>query len=95
MGRFDVAYREWTSDMAEYNKFKIEWQCRRGMLELDKVIMPFYQSHFESLTTAQKDIFIRLLDCTDLQLFSWIFKGASPDDLELREMVTHIQATLK
>ena len=28
--------------MEKYNKLRIEWDCRRGMLELDKIIMPFY-----------------------------------------------------
>ena len=81
--------------MAEYNKFKLEWQCRRGMLELDKVIMPFYLTYFDTLNARQKQIFVRLLDCTDLELFSWIFKGTEPQDLEFREMITHIQQTLK
>ena len=30
--------------MAEINRFKLEWACRRGMRELDKMIMPFYQT---------------------------------------------------
>ncbi|TCP88806.1 antitoxin CptB [Cricetibacter osteomyelitidis] len=77
--------------MAENNQFKLEWNCRRGMLELDNVIMPFYKQHFVNLNEQQKQAFIRLLDCTDLQLFSWIFKGSEPEDVELRQIVTHIQ----
>lgn len=57
--------------MEKYNKLGIEWDCRRGMLELDKIIMPFYLKHFDELTDDKKDIFIRLLASTDLQLFSW------------------------
>ena len=59
--------------MEKYNKLRIEWDCRRGMLELDKIIMPFYLKHFDELTDDKKDIFIRLLASTDLQLFSWFF----------------------
>ncbi|VTR60991.1 Flavinator of succinate dehydrogenase [Actinobacillus pleuropneumoniae] len=33
--------------MAELNRFRIEWECRRGMRELDKMIMPFYKAHFD------------------------------------------------
>ena len=55
--------------MDKYNKLRIEWDCRRGMLELDKIIMPFYKAHFDQLTDDKKDIFIRLLAATDLQLF--------------------------
>lgn len=55
--------------MTQYNKLRIEWDCRRGMLELDNVIMPFYRQHFDALSDTQKDTFIRLLACSDLQLF--------------------------
>jgi len=79
----------------EYNKLRIEWDCRRGMLELDKVIMPFYQQHFDNLTEPQKETFIRLLACTDLQLFSWFFNRTSAPDEGLQSMVDLIHDTLK
>lgn len=40
--------------MTQYNKLRIEWDCRRGMLELDNVIMPFYRQHFDALSDTQK-----------------------------------------
>ncbi|ACA32049.1 FAD assembly factor SdhE [Histophilus somni] len=80
--------------MEKYNKFRIEWDCRRGMLELDKVIMPFFQQYFDELPDAKKDIFLRLLACSDLQLFSWFFNKTPAADLELQEMVDHIQENL-
>lgn len=81
--------------MTHYNKLRIEWDCRRGMLELDKVIMPFYQQHFDQLSHAQKAVFVRLLACTDLQLFSWFFNRRQATDPELQDMVNYIQQTLK
>lgn len=81
--------------MAKYNKLRIEWDCRRGMLELDKVIMPFYQQYFDQLSDAQKAIFIRLLACSDLELFSWFFNRQKPADPELAQMVMDIQYALK
>ncbi|STO55134.1 Flavinator of succinate dehydrogenase [Canicola haemoglobinophilus] len=80
--------------MEKYNKFRIEWDCRRGMLELDKVIMPFFQQYFDELPDAKKDIFLRLLACSDLQLFSCFFNRTPAADLELQEMVDHIQEKL-
>ncbi|WP_386689125.1 succinate dehydrogenase assembly factor 2 [Lonepinella sp. MS14437] len=81
--------------MTEYNKLRIEWDCRRGMLELDKVIMPFYQQHFEQLSEQQKRVFIRLLACTDLQLFSWFFNRTAATDAELQAMVDYIHQALQ
>ncbi|OOF46332.1 hypothetical protein BKK51_02810 [Rodentibacter trehalosifermentans] len=81
--------------MEKYNKLRIEWDCRRGMLELDNIIMPFYKQYFDNLTEAQKDQFIRLLACTDLQLFSWFFNRGTADDEELQNMVEYIQTIQK
>lgn len=81
--------------MDKYNKLRIEWDCRRGMLELDKIIMPFYKTHFDQLTDDKKDIFIRLLTATDLQLFSWFFNGSQSDDAEVQAMVEYIQDVQK
>ena len=77
--------------MDKYNRLRIEWDCRRGMLELDKIIMPFYKEHFDGLTEQQKYIFIRLLSATDLQLFSWFFNGSRSEDSEVQTMVEEIQ----
>ena len=65
--------------MDKYNKLRIEWDCRRGMLELDKIIMPFYKAHFDQLTDDKKDIFIRLLT----------------EDAEVQAMVEYIQDVQK
>ncbi|CAM3818165.1 succinate dehydrogenase assembly factor 2 [Avibacterium gallinarum] len=80
--------------MEKYNKFRLEWDCRRGMLELDKVIMPFFQQHFDELDEQQKATFVRLLAATDLQLFSWFFNRKPAPDLELQQMVSYIQEKL-
>lgn len=70
--------------MDKYNKLRIEWDCRRGMLELDKIIMPFYKAHFDQLTDDKKDIFIRLLAATDLQLFSWFYDAVNQKMLKYK-----------
>ncbi len=81
--------------MGRYNKLRIEWDCRRGMLELDKIIMPFYLAHFDELSDDKKDIFIRLLASTDLQLFSWFFNRGSSQDEDIQAMVEYIQGVQK
>ncbi|MCW9710870.1 succinate dehydrogenase assembly factor 2 [Avibacterium sp. 21-586] len=80
--------------MTIHNKFHLEWACRRGMLELDKLIMPFFQQYFDQLSEPQKDTFVRLLEATDLELFSWFFNRKPAPDLELQQMVSYIQEKL-
>lgn len=44
-----------------HSKARIRWACRRGMLELDVLFMPFVEDAFDSLSVEQQAIFQRLL----------------------------------
>lgn len=78
-------------NMSQYNKLKISWACRRGMLELDFMIMPFYQQCFDTLSKQQKQVFIELLDYPDPQLFRWLMNQEDAPSKELAAMVHLIQ----
>ncbi|HHF2241591.1 TPA: succinate dehydrogenase assembly factor 2, partial [Haemophilus influenzae] len=58
-------------------------------------IMPFYLTHFDTLSDDKKDIFIRLLESSDLQLFSWFFNRVKSQNVELQMMVEYIQKVQK
>jgi len=51
---------------------KLEWQCRRGMLELDVILAPFLAQHFSALDAKQQAAFVELLDQADPDLYTWI-----------------------
>lgn len=76
------------------NRFKIEWECRRGMRELDKLIMPFYQQHFDELTEEQQQTFVEMLRYTDPELFRWFMNQDPAPTAELQTMVKLIQSKL-
>ncbi|MBE2897321.1 succinate dehydrogenase assembly factor 2 [Pasteurellaceae bacterium 20609_3] len=80
--------------MAQYNKLKLAWECRRGMLELDYMIMPFYQERFDSLSEAQQANFVAFLGYTDPQLFRWLMNQEAAPTEALREIVQLIQQHL-
>jgi antitoxin CptB len=63
------------------------WHSRRGMLELDLVLMPFMEKHYRQLPEADKQRYIRLLECEDQDLFSWFLQHTRPDDTELAQTV--------
>ncbi|MCV4873027.1 succinate dehydrogenase assembly factor 2, partial [Escherichia coli] len=44
------------------NKARIHWACRCGMRELDISIMPFFEYEYDTLSDADKQLFIRLLE---------------------------------
>lgn len=80
--------------MSKYNKLSLEWNCRRGMLELDNIIMPFYKEEFAHLSEQQQDLFVELLNYTDPQLFSWFMNQTHAPTEELQELVDLIKAKL-
>lgn len=59
-------------------KAKLKWHCRRGMLELDLILMRFSEHYLDLMTEAQLDSFDALLSCTDPELFSWLMGHEQP-----------------
>ncbi|CNK84475.1 FAD assembly factor SdhE [Yersinia kristensenii] len=77
------------------NRARIHWACRRGMRELDISIMPFFEHEYDGLSDNEKQVFIRLLECDDPDLFNWLMNHGEPQDSELRQMVKLIQTRNK
>ncbi|MCQ8877966.1 succinate dehydrogenase assembly factor 2 [Pseudoalteromonas shioyasakiensis] len=70
-----------------HSKARIRWACRRGMLELDVLFMPFVEEAFDSLSAQQQAVFQRLLEADDPDLFAWFMGHQECQDPELRQMV--------
>lgn len=62
---------------------KIRWACRRGMLELDVLLGNFLKEAYLELAIHEKNIFIKLLNYSDPELFAWLLGHAVPEDKEL------------
>jgi succinate dehydrogenase flavin-adding protein (antitoxin of CptAB toxin-antitoxin module) len=52
--------------MAEFDR--IRWRCRRGLLELDLVLMGFLERCFDRLDADERQLFNELLDESDNDL---------------------------
>lgn len=77
------------------NKGRLRWACRRGMLELDVLFLPFVDEAYDSLSDEDKAIFVRLLECDDPDLFAWIMGHQECKDPELKHMVDTIVNRVK
>ncbi|WP_087023809.1 succinate dehydrogenase assembly factor 2 [Thaumasiovibrio subtropicus] len=73
-------------------KARIKWSCRRGMLELDVIVMPFFEECFESLTEKEQQDFVALMKCDDPDLFTWMMGHGRSDNLALAAMTDKIVA---
>jgi len=77
------------------NKSRLLWACRRGMLELDVLFIPFVKEAFDSLSTVDQFTFQRLLTCEDPELFAWFMKHKPCPDAELEKIIDVILKRVK
>ena len=77
-------------DAAELRRLR--WHCRRGMLELDHLLLGFLERGYTALMAEDRTLFKRLLLCQDQDLSDWLMSRRAPSDRELRRMVQHVVA---
>ncbi len=77
------------------NKSRLLWACRRGMLELDVLFIPFVKEAFDQLSNSDQFTFQRLLTCEDPDLFAWFMGHKMCPDAELGKMVDVILKRVK
>ncbi len=73
-----------TTDI-EFNR--LFWHSRRGMLELDRLLVPFLQEVYLDLDEADKSRYVKLLSCEDQDMFAWFMQRSEPEDADLQRMV--------
>ncbi len=76
--------------MAEQESKRIRWRCRRGLLELDCVLLPFYERHFNTLDHESRQAFIHLLDQPDNDILAWLQKRQAPPEKDLKLIIAKI-----
>lgn len=65
---------------------RLRWQCRRGMLEVDLILMRYVEQRYTQAPEAEQACFERLLQENDQRLFDWLM-GKSKPDLPFKAMV--------
>ena len=71
-------------------KKKILWQCRRGLWELDQILLPFVEKEFEHLNKEDQLLFQKLLQYEDIELFDIFVNKIDPIDNEFRDLTVLI-----
>lgn len=67
------------------------WASRRGMLELDLILVPFVENCFRDLSEQDQQRYINLLEGEDNDLFAWFLGRGQPDDPDLAAIVQQIK----
>lgn len=69
---------------------QMRWRCRRGILEVEMILQPYFERHALTLVTERKEIMDQLLACADTDLMAWFTGGQLPAEPELSAFVQEI-----
>jgi antitoxin CptB len=79
-------------DADEVELRKLRWRCRRGMRELDQLLERWLERAWRQSPTAQRKVFLRLLDSEDDRLWRWFLGHEAPADVEIATLLDQIRA---
>ncbi len=76
--------------MSDIEMNRLFWHSRRGMLELDVLLVPFLKEAYPSLSPEDQARYRKLLQCEDQDMFAWFMQRAVPEDPDLARIVKMI-----
>lgn len=66
---------------------RLYWHSRRGMWELDQLLVPFVEERYLQLDEADRERYRVLLGCEDQDIFGWFMRRAEPEGDDLKRIV--------
>lgn len=75
-------------ERADFNR--LFWHSRRGMLELDVLLLPFLKEVYRDLSAEDQARYQALLNCEDTDMFRWFMQKEEPSDPEIAHIVKMI-----
>ena len=75
-------------------KARLQWRCRRGMLELDLLLQPFVENVYDTLNEKDKYKFHLLLDLQDQELLECLMLQTTPEDESLNDIIKQVRSTV-
>lgn len=69
---------------------RLRWQCRRGMLELDLILLAFLEKAYLDLSTADQKLFERLLTYSDQDLYCYLIRRQPIGNVAIQMLIEQI-----
>lgn len=66
---------------------RLRWQSRRGLLELDEFLEPFFNRELSGFDEASIAALERLMERQDVELLDWLLGRSAPQDAQLEHAV--------
>lgn len=78
------------SSMQEEHIRRLRWQCRRGIKEVEVLLIPFFEDKYPGLSDEDKQLFEKLLDQHDVEMFEWFTHRSKPEAPDLAHIVSMV-----
>ena len=69
---------------------RLRWQCRRGMLELDLVLLTFLDKNYLNLSAADQELFEQLLTHSDQALYCYLIKRQPIENAAMQILIERV-----
>lgn len=67
---------------------QLRWRCRRGMRELDRLLIAYLNDHYAAASAAEQRAFSELLDLPDPQLWQYCSGREQPSSGTQRALIS-------
>lgn len=72
---------------------KLRWQCRRGMRELDELMVSYLNDHYDVSSEKEKNAFQELLELSDPELIKLLLTAYKSEVKSINLIVQKILIT--
>lgn len=72
----------------------LKWHCRRGMRELDLLLVTYCEQFYATAGKAEQQTFIDLLELQDDLIYDYLFGEKPPDTVAMAALVNKIKRVL-
>jgi antitoxin CptB len=70
---------------------QLRWRCRRGMRELDVLLIRYLDRRWAQASRSERKAFVQLVEMPDPELFGYLVGTSSPADATQREVISVIR----
>ena len=70
---------------------RLRWRCRRGMRELDQLMLRYLDRAWATDSDANRAVFLRLLDTEDDKLWRWFMGYEAIPDVDIASLIQRIR----
>jgi antitoxin CptB len=70
---------------------RLRWRCRRGMRELDVLLLRYLEDEYPQASLADRAAFAQILELQDPEIFGYLVGRQTPEEASLRNVVARIR----